>query len=141
MGEEGKGRAHLCGEVLEDGGEVDGRAGADALRVLAGLEEARERARGSMSAANLRCFWRPRGDVGLGSVWAFWFWRLRGLLGWAFGPTSSATINSTESVLRTSFRYTDLHTKIPVQQQQHRLKSTPPTTKTADFRCTSSIPN
>jgi hypothetical protein len=38
----GEGRVYLCGKVLEDGGEVDGRAGADALHVLAGLEEVRD---------------------------------------------------------------------------------------------------
>jgi hypothetical protein len=40
----GEGRVYLCGEVLEDGREVDGCAGADALRVLAGLEEVRDAA-------------------------------------------------------------------------------------------------
>jgi hypothetical protein len=60
MGEEGKGRAHLCGEVLEDGGEVDGRAGADALRVLAGLEEARDAADGELQPG----LGRPRDRLG-----------------------------------------------------------------------------
>jgi len=37
--EKGQRGTNLSGEVLEDGGEVDGGAGADALGVLAGLEE------------------------------------------------------------------------------------------------------
>jgi hypothetical protein len=48
-GQDGRvGRSHLGREVLEDGGEVDGRAGADALRVLPGLEEPRDAAHGEL---------------------------------------------------------------------------------------------
>jgi hypothetical protein len=39
---------YLGCEVLEDGGEVDGGAGADALRVLAGLEVPRDAADGEL---------------------------------------------------------------------------------------------
>jgi hypothetical protein len=41
-------RAYLSGEVLEDGGEVDGCAGADTLSVLAGLEEPGDPADGKL---------------------------------------------------------------------------------------------
>ena len=49
-GSSGRGRdgVYLGGEVLEDGGEVDGGAGADALRVLAGLEVAGDAADGEL---------------------------------------------------------------------------------------------
>jgi hypothetical protein len=40
--------AYLGGEVLEDGGEVDGGAGADALGVAALLEEAADAADGEL---------------------------------------------------------------------------------------------
>jgi hypothetical protein len=40
--------ACLCGEVLEDGGEVDGGAGADALGVAALLEVAADAADGEL---------------------------------------------------------------------------------------------
>jgi hypothetical protein len=39
---------NLSGKVLEDGGEVDGGAGADALGVLAGLEEPGDPADGEL---------------------------------------------------------------------------------------------
>jgi hypothetical protein len=39
---------YLCCEVLEDGGEVDGGAGADALGVAALLEEAADAADGEL---------------------------------------------------------------------------------------------
>ena len=39
---------YLSGEVLEDGGEVHGGAGADALGVLAGLEVPRDAADGEL---------------------------------------------------------------------------------------------
>uniref|UniRef100_A0A8R7UQB3 Uncharacterized protein n=2 Tax=Triticum urartu TaxID=4572 RepID=A0A8R7UQB3_TRIUA len=44
----GKICAYLCGEVLEDGGEVDGGAGADALGVAALLEVAPDAADGEL---------------------------------------------------------------------------------------------
>lgn len=39
---------YLGGEVLENGGEVHGGAGADALRILAGLEVPRDAADGEL---------------------------------------------------------------------------------------------
>ncbi len=52
----------LSGEVLEDGGEVDGRAGADAGGVVAAAEEAVDAPDRKLQA----CFARAR--VGLGRV-------------------------------------------------------------------------
>jgi len=51
---------YLRGEVLEDGGEVDGRAAADALGVLARLEVARDAADGELQAG----LGRPRHRFG-----------------------------------------------------------------------------
>ena len=44
----------LSGQVLKDGREIDGGAGADALRVLAGLEEAGDPADRKLKAGLLR---------------------------------------------------------------------------------------
>lgn len=51
---------YLGGEVLEDGGEVDGRAPADALGVLARLEVARDAADGELQPG----LGRPRHRLG-----------------------------------------------------------------------------
>jgi len=57
---------YLSGEVLEDGGEVDGGAGADALGVLAGLEEPGDPADGELEpglgAPRRRLLRRARAD-------------------------------------------------------------------------------
>jgi len=57
---------YLSGEVLEDGGEVDGGAGADALGVLAGLEEPGDSTDGelepSLRAPRRRLLRRARAD-------------------------------------------------------------------------------
>jgi hypothetical protein len=62
---DGEGReigGYLSGEVLEDGGEVDGCAGADTLRVLACLEVTRDTANGELEPG----LGRPRHRLGCG---------------------------------------------------------------------------
>ena len=46
----GKDDNNLGGEILEDSGEVDGGAGADAFGVLSGLEESGYAAHGELKA-------------------------------------------------------------------------------------------
>ena len=60
MGGEWRRVGYLRGEVLEDGGEVDGGAAADALGVLAGLEVARDAADGELQPG----LGRPRHGLG-----------------------------------------------------------------------------
>jgi hypothetical protein len=55
-----RGGSYLCREILEDGGEVDGRTTADALGVLAGLEVARDAADGELQPG----LGRPRQSLG-----------------------------------------------------------------------------